>query len=129
MYKSPNISLKYIIPPILLAYRHEAMSEVWVLFNNLYHLVGIGLPSVGKCQGYATGAHVVGRLQAPKVCTFNISIYKEVRFGTQLKYMLAFSKAIALYRKSASLLVAVKAAEDNIGMMPRARAVGSEIYY
>lgn len=93
------------------------MSEVWVLFDNLYHLVCIGMSTVGKCQSYATGAHVIGRPQASEVCTFNVSIYKEVRFGTQLKYMLAFGKAIALYRKSASLLVAVKAAEDNIGMM------------
>lgn len=102
---------------MLLAYSHEAMSEVWVLFDNLYHLVCIGMSTVGKCQGYAAGAHVIGRPQASEVCTFNVSIYKEVRFGTQLIYMLAFGKAIALYSKSASFLESVKAAKDNIGMM------------
>ena len=105
------------------------MSKVWVLFNNLYHLIDIGMSTVGKCQGYATGAHVIGRPQASEVCTFNVSIYKEARFGTQLTYIPVFGKAIALYCKSASFLESVKAAENNIGMMPRARAIGPEIDY
>ncbi len=103
---------------MLLAYRYETMSKVWVLFNNLYHLVCISMSTVGKCQGYTTGAHVIGRPQASEVCTFNVSIYKEVRFGTQLTYIPAFGKAIALYSKSASLLESVKATVDDIRVMP-----------
>lgn len=100
-----------------------------MLFNNLYHLVHIDVSSEDKHYGLAARTHVVGRLQASEVSTRNICIPKEMRIGASELHIYDFAEAIALYRNSASFLVSVKAAGDNIGMMPRVRTIGSEIYY
>ena len=114
---SRNISFKYIIPPILPAYRHETTSQVWMLFNNLYHIVHIDVYSEDKHHGLASRTHVVGRLQAPKVSTRNICIPKEMRIGASDLHFSDFAEAITLLCNSKSLLEAVKATKDNIGMM------------
>ena len=44
---------------MLLAYSHEAMSEVWVLFDNLYHLIHFDVSSVDKDYSLAARTHVV----------------------------------------------------------------------
>lgn len=93
------------------------MSEVWILFNNLYHLVDIDVSSEDKHYGLAARTHIVGRLQASKVSTRNICIPKEMRIGASDLHISDFAEAIALLCNNKSLLEYVKAAKDNIGMM------------